>query len=166
MDKIFDALFSPRVFFRNGHVSPWDSLKVIVLIWFIDVVIMYPTLKSCPFFGNYVLFSLVLLVIAIVYFLWTMVTHMIFTPVKRDVVWRLPFVFLPHIVSGWIVALSLKSTTMLALFIIPIGWSTILEFYFVRATAGRGMFYTLILRAVRDAIFIVAVISFLRGWVS
>ncbi len=166
MDKIFDALFSPRVFFKSGRVLLSDSVKAVLVVWLTNVIVLYPTMKNCPFFGNYVFFSFVALAIFSLYLLWTLVTHFVISRIAKDSMWKLPFVFLPHIMSGWIFALSLRNAWIFLFFVVPVVWSTVLEFYFVRVTIGRGVLYTVILRIVRDVAFAVVTISFLRGWLS
>ena len=165
MDKIFDVIFSPRNFFRAKRYKPLDSLIVILVIWLMNMFIIYPSLRAIPFWGGYILFSLVLLGLFFVYCVFSVAIHMIVGGARRSAMMGFPYVLIPHIMSGWFFTLSLNNKWISFLYVIPVAWSIILEFYLVRSSTVHGIVYTLVVRFARDIIFFVGIYVFLRGWI-
>ncbi len=165
MDKIFDVIFSPRIFFKTARFNPTGTLIPILILWFTNVLILFPTLKSIPFFSGYLMFSVILLGIFLLYCAFATALHIIVGKSGRVIGLSFPYVLMPHIMSGWIFSMSLFYRWATILFLIPITWSVILEFYLVRSSMGHGMLYTVIVRTTRDVIFFMCLYAFFRGWV-
>ncbi len=165
MDKIFDVIFSPRNFFRVPKYKPLDSLFVILVIWITNALILYPLLKSTPFFGKYVLLSLIVLGLFFVYCIFAIAIHLIIGKANRNVTIGFPYVMVPHVMSGWIFSLTLNGKWLSLLYLIPLVWSVMLEFYLVRSSTIHGILYTIVVRVARDVIFLLGVYAFLRGWI-
>ncbi len=165
MDRIFDVIFSPRIFFKRAKFNPISTLITILILWFTNILILFPTLKSIPFFSGYIVFSMIILGILIVYCAFATALHMIVGKGGRIMGLSFPYVLIPHVMSGWIFSMSLFYKWAAVLFLIPIIWSIILEFYLVRSSMGYGILYTVIVRIVRDVIFFMCLYAFFKGWI-
>jgi len=164
VDRIFDVIFSPRIFFKTAKFNPIDTLIGILVLWFTNILILFPTLKNIPFFSGYLVFSVILLGILLIYCAFATALHMMVGKGGKIIGLGFPYVLMPHVMSGWIFSMSLLYKWMAILFLIPITWSIILEFYLVRSSIGYGMLYTVIVRIVRDVIFFACLYAFFRGW--
>uniref|UniRef100_A0A7V3RFC7 Uncharacterized protein n=1 Tax=Mesoaciditoga lauensis TaxID=1495039 RepID=A0A7V3RFC7_9BACT len=163
MNKIFDLFFSPKIFFKDSRFGPFDAIFVTLLIWIVNMIIIFPTFKNMPLFGGFIPFAIVVLVLLFIYELFSGVIHK-FLSKDQNVFWGLPYALVPHILTGWIISVAIFWEVAYIFLIIPIAWSVILEFYLVRSSTGRGILYTLVIRASRDLVFF-AVLSFiLRRW--
>ncbi len=165
MDKIFDVVFSPKNFFRVSKYKRFDSVIVLLTVWFTNVLVLYPSLKYTPFFGRFVIFSLIGLGLFFIYCILSIAVHVIFGGAKRDSMIGFPYVMIPHVMSGWFFLLSLNNKWLSFLYLLPVGWSVILEFYLVRSSTTHGMIYTIVVRFSRDVIFVLGMYAFLRGWI-
>ncbi len=141
-----------------------DSIIVILVIWFTNVLVLYPLFKDAPFFGNYIFFSLVGLGMLFVYYIFSVAIHMIIGRADRKTMMSFAYVLIPHVMSGWFFSLALMNKWANFLYLIPLTWSVVLEFYLVRASTYHGMIYTVVVRFARDVIFFFGVYAFLRGW--
>lgn len=162
MDKIFDLLFSPKNFFKNSRPRPGDSIFSLVVVWAVNVLVIFPMFKNMPFFGGFWLFSLILLGLLAVYAAFAAGIHLLATG-NHDLFRNFPYTVFPHILTGWIVTLSVFSGFFAFFLAIPVAWSVFLEFYLVRASTGKGLVYTLVARAARDVIFFMGIYAFLKG---
>ena len=165
MDKIFDVIFSPRIFFKAAKFNPTSTIITILILWLTNILILFPTLKSIPFFSGYLMFSIIVLGILIVYCAFATALHIIVGKGGRTIGLSFPYVLIPHMMSGWILSMSLLYKWATVFFLIPIAWSVILEFYLVRSSMGHGILYTVVVRVVRDVIFFMCLYAFFRGWI-
>ncbi len=163
MDKIFDLFFTPKLFFKNSKFGPMDSLFATLILWIVNLFIIFPVFKDTPFFGGFAGLSLALLIIIFLYELFSGALHM-FTSKNQNVFWGFPYVLIPHILTGWIVSAAIFWPFSYIFLIIPIIWSVLLEFYLVRSIIGRGILYTIVIRFSRDLVFFAAVSFILRRW--
>ncbi len=164
MDKIFDLVFSPRLFFKTSRFDLLSSTLTIFVVWIVNVLILFPMLGNIPFFGGFYIFSAILLGLIAIYYALAIGIHRIAGKGGKTVFLGFPFVLFPHVMTGWIFSIYFLWKWAAVLFLIPIFWSFILEFYLVRSSMGYGMIYTVIVRITRDIIFFVSLYAFLKGW--
>ena len=164
MDKIFDLVFSPRTFFKTSKFDFISSVTALLIVWFVNVLILFPSFKNIPFFGGFYVFSIILLGLMVVYYLLSVAIHRIAGKGGKKVFFGFSFVLFPHVMSGWIFSMGFLWKWAFILLLIPILWSIVLEFYLVRSSMGYGMIYTIVVRITRDIIYFVSLYAFLKGW--
>ncbi len=163
MNKIFDLFFTPKTFFKNSTFGPFDSIFAILILWIVNVLVVFPIFKETPLFGGFFDFSLVILAIIFLYEIFSGALHM-FVAKNEKVFWGFPYVLMPHILTGWILSIGIFWNLSYVFLVIPIGWSILLEFYLVRSSMGRGILYTLTMRIARDFVFFMVIGIIFRRW--
>ncbi len=164
MDKIFDLVFSPKLFFKTSKFGFLSSILAIFVVWIVNVLILFPMFKNIPFFGGFYASSAILLGLIVVYCALAIGIHRIVGKGGKTVFLGFPFVIFPNVMTGWIFSIYFIWKWAAVLFLIPIFWSVMLEYYLVRSSMGYGMAYTVIVRITRDIIFFVSLYAFLKGW--
>ncbi|HEU24871.1 MAG: hypothetical protein C0176_05700 [Mesoaciditoga sp.] len=162
-DRIFDLFFSPKRFFKGSHFAPYDAIFAILLLWIVNVLAVFPTFKEIPFFGGFSGFSLVILGLISFYALFSASLHMFFSK-QSNLFWGFPYVLIPNILTGWFISVGVMDHFYYVLLAIPIIWSVILEFYLVRAIMGKGILYTILMRLIRDFVFLAMISIIFRRW--
>jgi len=163
LSKIFDLFFTPKTFFKNSTFGPFDSIFSTLILWFVNILVIFPIFKDTPLFGGFFNFSLVILIFIFLYEIFSGALHM-FIARNEKVFWGFPYVLMPHILTGWIFSIAIFWNVAYIFLAIPIGWSVLLEFYLVRSSMGRGILYTLTMRIVRDFIFFLVIAIIFRRW--
>ncbi len=163
MNKIFDLFFTPKTFFKNSIFGPFDSILATLILWFVNVLVIFPIFKETPLFGGFFDFSLVILAFIFLYEIFSGALHM-FVARNEKIFWGFPYVLMPHILTGWILSIGIFWNLFYVFLIIPIGWSILLEFYLVRSSMGKGILYTLTMRIARDFVFFMVIGLILRRW--
>lgn len=162
-DRIFDLLFTPKRFFKSSNFTPSDAIFAILFLWIVNVLVIFPIFKETPFFGGFLGLSIVILAVIVFYELFSASLHMFFAR-QSKVFWAFPYVMIPNILTGWFISIGIFSSLYYVLLAIPIGWSILLEFYLVRALMGKGILYTIIVRLIRDFVFLALISMIFRRW--
>jgi hypothetical protein len=163
LNKIFDLFFTPKVFFKNSTFGPFDSLLSTLILWLVNIIVIFPVFKETPLFGGFFYLSLVILALIFLYEIFSGALHM-FVARNEKVFWGFPYVLIPHILTGWILSVALFWNLSYIFLAIPIVWSVLLEFYLVRSSMGRGILYTLMMRVSRDIVFFLVIAFIFRRW--
>lgn len=163
MDKIFDLFFAPKSFFKNSRFGPFDALIATLIIWIVNVLILFPVFKETPLFGGFFNFSILLLAFIFLYNIFAGALHMFFSK-NEKAFWGFSYAMMPNILTGWIFSIAIFWNLCYIFLVIPVGWSILLEFYLVRSSMGKGLIYTLIIRVARDLIFLIIISFIFKRW--